>query len=305
VIVMVRPLRDAAIRVEASVDRSAGVAMLSDSFASARDEGFFGFGGRHNAIDQHGNLLSSFVEEENVNGKEAFGRGGNGRWMYPSGPSAAYYPQAEFFSSRGYGFLLNSPQLARFRMGSDRANTWNAEVSAPSLDYVVAPGAPATAIRNLTALSGRQPVPPALQGAADISRTRRPSVTGVLTSRPDRGMGAARGRRCPVGADGFMQDHGVCVPALPELRSPYCRTSFAVTPHRWASTRPAEQSRRRSLRGAYRGRGADRGAHGKVFTGANGRPREDASQDHPTEEPPGRRHRYAGRSNRHVTADHG
>jgi alpha-glucosidase (family GH31 glycosyl hydrolase) len=159
-IVVVRPIGSDAIRVSARLDRPAGVAMLSDSFASARDEGFFGFGGRHNAIDQHGNLLSSFVEEENVNGSQGFQRGGNGRSMYPNGASAAYYPQAEFFSSRGYGFLVNSPELARFRMDSDRAAAWNVEVSAPSLDYVFAPGAPAAAIRTLTALSGRQPAPP-------------------------------------------------------------------------------------------------------------------------------------------------
>jgi alpha-glucosidase (family GH31 glycosyl hydrolase) len=159
-IVVLRPLGTSAIRLTAGFDRPAGVAMLSDSFASARDEGFFGFGGRHNAIDQHGNLLSSFVEEENVNGSEGFQKGGNGRSLYPNGPSAAYYPQGEFVSSRGYGFLLNSPELARFRMDSDDPTAWNVEVSARSLDYVFAPGSPAAAIRTLTALSGRQQVPP-------------------------------------------------------------------------------------------------------------------------------------------------
>jgi alpha-glucosidase (family GH31 glycosyl hydrolase) len=159
-IVLVRPLGTRAVRVTAALDRAGGVASLSDSFSSGRDEGFFGFGGRHNAIDQHGSLLTSFVEEENVNGLTGFGKGGNGRSLYPNGPSAAYYPQAEFFSSRRYGFLLNSPELARFRMDSDHANAWNVEVSAPSIDYVFAPGSPAKAIRTLTQLSGRQPVAP-------------------------------------------------------------------------------------------------------------------------------------------------
>src|SRR5581483_10675635 len=111
-------------------------------------------------IDQHGNLLSSFVDEENVNGLTGFEQGGDGSSLYPNGPSAAYYPQAEFFSSRGYGFLLASSRLARFRMDSDRASAWTVEVSAPSLDYIVAPEAPSSAIGTLTGLSGRQPVPP-------------------------------------------------------------------------------------------------------------------------------------------------
>lgn len=155
-----RRLGGDAIRVTARVTGAAGVATLSDSFASAPSEGFFGFGGRHDAVDQHGSLLSSFVQEENVNGSTGFGRGGGGRSMYPNGVTAAYYPQAEFFSSRGYGFVLANPELARFRMDSDRASAWNVTVSSPSLDYIVAPQPAPAAIGTLTRLSGRQPVPP-------------------------------------------------------------------------------------------------------------------------------------------------
>ncbi len=158
--VVLRATGGQAIRVSVQVNHSAGVATLTDSFASTRSEGFFGFGGRHNALDQHGRLLSSFVEEENVDGLTGFERGGGGRSMYPNGPSAAYYPQAEFFSSRGYGFLLSNPELARFRMDSDHAEAWNVSVSSPSLDYVLAPQPATTAIGTLTRLSGREPVPP-------------------------------------------------------------------------------------------------------------------------------------------------
>ena len=35
--------------------------------------------------------------------------GGGGTSLYPNGPAAAYYPQPEFISSRGYGFLLDQP----------------------------------------------------------------------------------------------------------------------------------------------------------------------------------------------------
>ncbi len=159
--VEVRPIARSAFRIAVHVSQPSGVATLTDSFASAQYEGFFGFGGRHDAVDHHGRLLSSFVAEENVNGLTGFGQGGGGRSMYPNGLTAAYYPQAEFFSSHGYGFLLDNPELARFRMDSDRAAAWNVEVSAPSLDYLVAPQPAAAAIGTLTRLSGREPAPPA------------------------------------------------------------------------------------------------------------------------------------------------
>lgn len=159
--VALRPTAGQAIRVSVRIDRPSGVAMLGDSFTSSRSEGFFGFGGRHDALNQHGRLLSSFVDEENVNGRTGFEQGGGGRSMFPNGPSAAYYPQAEFFSSRGYGFLLANPELARFRVDSDRASAWNVEVSSPSLDFIVAAQPAAKAIGTLTRLSGRQPMPPA------------------------------------------------------------------------------------------------------------------------------------------------
>ncbi len=153
-IVIVAPAGRAAIRVSAAATPSRGVVQVADAFASGADEAFFGFGGRHNAVNQRGQVLASFVEEEN-----AIGFNGS-RTLYPNGPTAAYYPQAEFFSSRPYGFLLAQPQLARFKLDSDRSNAWNVAASASSLHYIVAPGSAPRAVATLTALSGRQPVPP-------------------------------------------------------------------------------------------------------------------------------------------------
>ncbi len=71
------------------------------------------------------------------------------------------YPQAQFISSHGCGFLLEQPQLARFRLDSDRSDAWSVSAASPSLSYLVAPGRPARAIAALTAVSGRQSAPPA------------------------------------------------------------------------------------------------------------------------------------------------
>jgi sulfoquinovosidase len=148
------------IGVYANAHPAAGVAMVGDSFVSTSGEGFFGFGGRHNALDQHGNTFSSFVDEENVDGLTGIGVGGDGRSLYPNGPPAAYYPQPEFVSSRHYGFLVDQPQLVRFQLDDQRPNAWNVTASASGLRYVVSPGKGRTAIRSLTRITGRQPVPP-------------------------------------------------------------------------------------------------------------------------------------------------
>jgi alpha-glucosidase (family GH31 glycosyl hydrolase) len=159
-VVRVKPVGCCAIGVYANAHPAAGVAMIGDSFASTPGEGFFGFGGRHNALDQHGNTFSSFVAEENVDGATGIGVGGDGRSLYPNGPAAAYYPQPLFISSRHYGFLLDQAQLARFQLDDQRPRAWNVSVSAAGLRYVVAPGNGRQAIRALTEITGRQPVPP-------------------------------------------------------------------------------------------------------------------------------------------------
>jgi alpha-glucosidase len=155
--VLIAPVGGKSIRVSVVPHPETGVAIVSDSFASPANEAFYGFGGRHDSLDQRGRALSSFVEEENVPGVP---ESGPAAVLYPNGPTASYYPQAQFISSRGYGFLLDQPQLAHFRLDSDRRAAWSVAAAAPSLEYVAAPGRPGDAIAGLTALSGRQPAPP-------------------------------------------------------------------------------------------------------------------------------------------------
>jgi alpha-glucosidase (family GH31 glycosyl hydrolase) len=131
------------------------VVEVGDAFSSGPDEAFFGFGGRHDLLNQRGQVLSSFVEEENLDGL-----GGQPSSLFPNGPPAAYYPQPLFVSSRPYGFLLDQPELARFKLDADRPDAWNVSVTAAHLDYVVAPASAPRAIQTLTGLTGRQPVPP-------------------------------------------------------------------------------------------------------------------------------------------------
>ena len=147
------------IRVSVTPHPATGVADDERLIRLAPDEAFHGFGGRHNALDQHGRALSSFVNKENLPGLGTPGTPAG--VLFPNGPAATFYPQAQFISSRGYGFLLAQPQLAWFRLDSDRPRAWSVAASARSLSYVVAPGRPKQAITDLTGLTGRQPAPPA------------------------------------------------------------------------------------------------------------------------------------------------
>ncbi len=157
--VSVAPAGSGLVGVTVTPRPAAGVVEMSDSFTSSTDEAFHGFGGRHDAIDQHGRALSSFVEKENLPGLAPTGTPAG--VLYPNGPAATFYPQAQFVSSRGYGFLLAQSALAWFRLDSDRRSAWSVAASAGFLHYDVAPDAPLRAIAALTALTGRQPAPPA------------------------------------------------------------------------------------------------------------------------------------------------
>jgi alpha-glucosidase len=94
-IVAVAPGPRGTIRVVATPSPSAGVAIVSDAFASDPAEQFHGFGGRHNAINQHGNDFYSWIEEENTSGLPRtqaieHAAAGQPNYLFPDGPEAAY-----------------------------------------------------------------------------------------------------------------------------------------------------------------------------------------------------------------------
>jgi len=138
--------RAGSLHVSARPTPGAGVAAMSESFASSAGEAFRGFGGRHDALDQRGSEFYNWLDQENVSSAStetltAPVPGTARDTLFPNGPEAAYYAQSSFVSSRGYGFLLDRDELSHWRLRSDRPGAWRVEVAAPALDYVVAPGA--------------------------------------------------------------------------------------------------------------------------------------------------------------------
>lgn len=168
--------RDGGIAISADAQPASGVVSIGDSFASEAEEAFRGFGGRHNALDQRGNDFYNWVEQQNT-GAGPFAPGtepgpgtGGPTYLFPNGPTGAYYVQSQFVSSQGYGFLLDRDELSGWRMASDRDDAWQVSAAAAGLDYLVAPGAPRVAMRKLTALTGRHRTPPSWALAPQFDR---------------------------------------------------------------------------------------------------------------------------------------
>lgn len=202
-VVTIRPQGPGAIRVSARPTPNAGVSVVADSFASGADEAFHGFGGRHNAIDQRGHALESFLNQTNLSAEAPPGAPEpRDRYMSPSGPTGAYFVQSSFVSSRPYGFLSLRDELTRWRMASDRPDAWQVAASAPALDYVVAPGRAPLAIRTITGLTGRHRVPPRWALRPQLDRLVRfpPQSAAAYLGEVRRDLTQIRRHRMPVGS---------------------------------------------------------------------------------------------------------
>ena len=183
--VELKPADNNSFEVRMSVNPPEGVVMVADSFVLRDEESFHGFGGRHNAINQRGNLLTNFIQAQNIGAGPlapvanlASGQGEG--YMFPSGPDAAYYISTAFASTGGYGFMLDSTRPSRYDLGASNADAWQVNVSGTEMTYLVAPGAEKKALQSLSGLQGRHRVP--LQ--ADLGPTLSRAVR-VLSAEAD------------------------------------------------------------------------------------------------------------------------
>lgn len=183
--VEVMPSDNNSFEVRMAVSPAQGVVMVADSFVLGQDESFHGFGGRHNAVNQRGNLLTNFIQAQNIGAGPlapvanlASGQGDG--YMFPSGPDAAYYISTAFASTGGYGFMLDSTRPSRYDLGASNPDSWQVNVSGSAMAYLVVPGAEKKALQDLSGLQGRHRVP--LQ--ADLGPTLSRAVR-VLSAQAD------------------------------------------------------------------------------------------------------------------------
>jgi sulfoquinovosidase len=183
--VAINPADNNSFEVRMAVSPAQGVVMVADSFVLGAEESFHGFGGRHNAVNQRGNLLTNFIQAQNIGAGPlapvadvASGRGEG--YMFPSGPDAAYYISTAFASTGGYGFMLDSTRPSRYDLGASNPDAWQVNVSGAEMTYLVAPGAVKKALQSVSGLQGRHRVP--LQ--ADLGPTLSRAVR-VLSAQAD------------------------------------------------------------------------------------------------------------------------
>lgn len=132
-----------------------GAGAVWASFASPAREAFHGFGGRREGTDLRGSNFQNWVLD----------------YRYPDATTGYYAPQPSFVSSSGYGLLLDTPTIARWRLDSDTASAWRVSTGGTSLAMRVAPGPAARAIGTVTSITGRHRVPPAWSTGPTLSRT--------------------------------------------------------------------------------------------------------------------------------------
>ncbi|MBV1883016.1 MAG: hypothetical protein KUG82_15360 [Pseudomonadales bacterium] len=132
-----------AIRVMATVN-DPQAQNISFAFSSNSEESFYGFGGRR-TMDQRGKAIYSWTEDSMAQ-YSIFKKLSEHR---------AYGPQALFYSSENFGFLLENSELSRFHMGNDRDDAWKLNVSSNQATFVISSGNFKENIENITAINGR------------------------------------------------------------------------------------------------------------------------------------------------------
>ncbi|EFQ82879.1 glycosyl hydrolase, family 31 [Aeromicrobium marinum DSM 15272] len=166
-IVEVRPDEGDAVRTQVQFQPATNIAFVGAGFTSGPDEAFHGFGGRRNAIDQAGESFFNWIDQTIFSVPPLAGQ-----------PQSGWYQQAQFISSRPYGFFLEQSELSRWRLRSDRDDAWQVESNSAGLKFTVAPGDGPKAIQTLTAITGRTPVPPSWQVSPTFAQTLVGGLTG-------------------------------------------------------------------------------------------------------------------------------
>ncbi|MFO8049996.1 MAG: hypothetical protein R6U29_13265, partial [Desulfosudaceae bacterium] len=171
VLVQPDPSGEEAMRVTATVN-DARAQNISFAFASHSNEAFYGFGGRRGTLDQKGHALYSWTMDAMA----------QNAIVDKYSLSRAYGPQALFYSSEDYGFLLENSELARFYMGNDRDDAWKVNVSSNSAAFVVSAGDYKQNIESITAINGRHRAIP--EWAKGLIFAQRSPITLIGDAEP-------------------------------------------------------------------------------------------------------------------------
>ena len=131
-------------------------------FEVAPDERFFGFGARSDRVDHRGRDVENYVADGPTRPEDRqYPRAFVPPWSHGERDDSTYYPVPWLLSSRGHGVSIDRFETSHFRIATEVADGWSAEVDATALALRFYAGPrPADALRRFTADTGRQPPPP-------------------------------------------------------------------------------------------------------------------------------------------------
>ncbi len=162
IILDVRRGRAGTARIRAEVRPAAGVSSVFAGFRAPKGESYHGFGGRREGTDLRGSDIRSWVFD----------------YRYPDVSVSYYAPAPGFVSSRGYGVLLRSDRISRWRMASDRDSAWRVSRPGSSLSMRLAGGGAKRAMGSISSIAGRHRLPPNWSTGPMLSR-----AIGVIADR--------------------------------------------------------------------------------------------------------------------------
>jgi alpha-glucosidase (family GH31 glycosyl hydrolase) len=153
--------KEGAVTLRARVRGGAAVDSVGIGFETKGAERYLGFGERSNAVDQRGNEVENYVGEGPYAPLDyPIMKTQVPSWGIRERRDATYFPMPWLLSTRGFGALIENHETSRFRLESERAGEWSAEVDAPRMRMRVFAGPrPVDVVRRMTAEVGRQPKP--------------------------------------------------------------------------------------------------------------------------------------------------
>ncbi|HEX7665835.1 MAG TPA: TIM-barrel domain-containing protein, partial [Polyangiaceae bacterium] len=154
------------IRIVASVAHAAGGADTDDTninrvsfaFKMHDDDHFLGFGERVVYVDERGQKLKTWVEEDGFGHGEDAAIGPNN--PQPNGPDMTHVPVPWLLSPKGFGLFQNTIDRVNYHLGEERSDAWRIESTTQNgtFDAVLfVDPEPAKLIEGLTAITGRPP----------------------------------------------------------------------------------------------------------------------------------------------------
>ena len=127
-------------------------------FACDKNDHFLGFGAQTYRVDQRGEVVPIWVEEEGIH--KMLETDTNPLWFLVGSRHNSYYPLPYFYNPKGYSFLVDTPYYSRFDLCFSREDQWSVLIASKCADiYLFTPSSSRESVKLYTDLTGK-PIEP-------------------------------------------------------------------------------------------------------------------------------------------------